>query len=261
MPDNNYPYPSQRIQKQKTPSSGSGANLLIPIAILIAGILIAGSIYMNRASVAKEKITVQTPAQSKINTDAFVPVSRNENVLGNLDTAKVVIVDYSDLECPYCKLLHETIKRIYADYADTGKVAWVYRHYPLSIHSKAPREAQASECVRELGGNDAFWKFISLVYEVTPSNDGLDLTQLPIIASSAGVNKDDFQTCLDSGAYAQKVKESYDNALKLTTTEVTPFTVLIADGKVIPLVDEDGVGYGAGLPYPTFKALIEQLIK
>lgn len=236
-------------------------NILIPLAILIAGFAIAASIYLNRSTVKSEKITVTNTTENTFKPDAFIPVSKNDNIKGDLNTARIVIVDYSDLECPYCKILHETISQVYDDYAATGKVAWVYRHFPLSIHSKAPQEASAAECARELGGNDSFWKFISKVYAVTPSNDQLDSSELPKIASEIGLDQTEFGNCLSSGKYSQKIKESFENSLKLIGKEVTPFTVLIVDGKVIPLVDEEGTGLGAALPYPAFKALIDQFLK
>lgn len=238
----------------------SQPNIFVPIAILIAGLLIAGSIYFNRATVAPQKITVTDETTSVSNIDAFIPISASDHVKGNLDTAEVVIVDYSDLECPYCKLLHNTFAQIYKEHEKTGKVAWVYRHFPISIHQKSIKEAEAAECAAELGGNDAFWDFIDIVFEITPSNDGLDLAKLPDIAKQVGVDQAGFKSCLDSGKYTEKIKDSYTNSLKLVGVEATPFSALVVRGKVIPLVDENGDGLGA-IPYSTMKALVDQFLK
>lgn len=244
-------YPEKRQSK---------SNPLIPLAIIIAGMLIAGAIYMNRAGVEPQKITLEEPKSSLANIDAFIPVSSKDHIKGNLDTAEVVIVDYSDLECPYCKELHKTFAEIYKLNENSGKIAWVYRHFPISIHEKAVKEAEASECVAELGGDKAFWDFISIIFEITPSNDGLDLAKLPDIADQVGVDKTSFKACLDSGKYTEKIKESYTNSLKLVGVEATPFSVLVVRGKVVPLVDETGNGLGA-VPYTTMKALIDQFLK
>ncbi len=233
-------------------------NILIPISILVAGLCIAGAIYMNRSSVPAQTVTI--PNEKKINIDAFVPVSKNDHILGNLETAEVVIVDYSDLECPYCKILHENLMQVHKDFELNPKVAWVYRHYPMSFHSKAPKEAEATECVNELGGNKAFWDYIHMIYANTESNNTLDSKNLPLFAEKVGVDKTAFEACLTSGKYATKIKESYDNALKLTKTEISPFTVIVAKGKVIPLVDEEGQGFGAGLPYRALKSLVDQFL-
>src|SRR3546814_15691189 len=93
--------------------------------------------------------------------------------------ASVKVIEFSDFECPFCKGFHRTMGQVMEAYGQDGKVAWVYRHFPIdSIHSKARKEAQASECAAELGGNDAFWAYAETPFDVTPSNDRLDLALL-----------------------------------------------------------------------------------
>lgn len=93
------------------------------------------------------------------------PVEAGEHILGNLDTAQVVIVEYSDFECPYCARYHPTMKQIVAE--SNGGVALVYRHFPLTqIHQNAMERAIASECVAQIKGNDAFWKYVDLLFNI-----------------------------------------------------------------------------------------------
>ena len=99
------------------------------------------------------------------------PLSGSDHIWGN-PNAKIIIVEYSDLECPFCKVFHQTLHQVVEKNAE---VAWVYRHYPiLGLHPKAFREAEATECAFEQGGNDMFWKYTDKLFEVTPSNNGLD---------------------------------------------------------------------------------------
>ncbi len=116
------------------------------------------------------------------------------------------MIEYSDFECPFCKSYHPTSLDLLKQYGD--KVKFVWRQYPLSFHQNAQKEAEASECIAELGGNDAFWKYTDTVYERTTSNGtGFALDKLGPLAAELGVDQTAFQSCLDSGKYAQKVKD------------------------------------------------------
>ena len=82
-----------------------------------------------------------------------------DHILGNPD-AEIVIIEYSDLECPYCKKFSEIMKEVMTE--SNGNVAWVYRHWV--VHPGALPKAGAAECVAQIKGNDAFWKYTDLVF-------------------------------------------------------------------------------------------------
>ncbi len=91
------------------------------------------------------------------------PITAADHLTGNPD-APIKILEYSDLECPFCKQFHETMIEIMTEYGPTGKVAWAYRHFPLSIHPQAIPDAEAAECIGALNGEAAFWDFITQVF-------------------------------------------------------------------------------------------------
>lgn len=92
-------------------------------------------------------------------------IKSTDHVRGNRN-AKVFLIEYSDFQCPYCKRFHPTAQQVLKNYAED--VAWVYRHYPLDqIHPYARPAAVASECVTEIGGEEAFWKFADAVFEAS----------------------------------------------------------------------------------------------
>jgi protein-disulfide isomerase len=82
-----------------------------------------------------------------------------DHTLGN-SNATVKVIEYSDLECPYCKIFHSTMKQVVAD--SNGSVSWTYRHWP--IHQNSLEKLVAAECVAKLKGNDAFWKYVDLIF-------------------------------------------------------------------------------------------------
>lgn len=228
-------------------------NLAIPIAIVFAGVIIAGGLYfgMNGVGAGKES-QPQGAERPTGDLEAMMPVTSDDHIRGNAN-APVKIVEYSDFECPFCKRFHETMQQMTAEYGD--KVAWVYRHYPLDqLHSKARKEAVASECANELGGNDAFWKFTDRFFELTPSNDQTDIdTVLPQIAREIGLDEARFASCLGSKKYDAHVEGDVQNATA-TGGNGTPWSIVVApSGKKYPL--------SGAQPYEAVKQLIEIALK
>jgi len=240
--------------------------LVVPVSIIIAGALIAGAIYLTNskpatlggkagvADIAKNAAAPQTE---------IAPVSSVDHTQGDPSKATVTVIEYSDTECPFCKKHHQTLSKIFSEYSKDNKVAWVYRHFPLDFHAKAPKEAEATECANELGGSKAFWDYIGVIYDKTPSNDGLDLALLPEFADQVGLDKAAFKKCLDSGKYEAKITEAKNAGLK-AGARGTPYTVLVvrqgSKTQNIPLVNEQGSSLGA-LPYESMKAVIDSFLK
>ena len=181
------------------------------------------------------------------------PVSTTrDHIRGNPD-APVTLVEYSDFECPFCKRFQSTLKQVVDE--SNGKVRWVYRHFPLDeLHSKARKEAAASECAAELGGNDAFWKFADRFFELTPSNNNTDLdTVLPRVAKDIGIDPAKLASCVASGRHARRVAEDAQNASS-TGGNGTPWTLVVAkSGKTYPL--------SGAQSYATVKQLVGLALK
>jgi len=181
---------------------------------------------------------------------AMRPVSRDRDHIRGNAGAPVTLVEYSDFECPFCKSFHATVKKVVDE--SKGQVRWVYRHFPLDqIHPvKARKEAAASECAAELGGNEAFWKFADRLFEVTPSNNKTDIdTVLPRIAREIGLDAAKFASCLASGRHDRRIEEDVQNALA-TGGNGTPWTLVVSKGgKVFPL--------SGSQPYAAVKQLVD----
>ena len=142
------------------------------------------------------------------------------------------------------------MQRLIQEYGRNGQVAWIYRHFPLDqIHSKARKEAQATECANELGGNTKFWAYVDRLFEVTPSNNNLDLGELPNIAEFVGLDRTRFAQCLDSGKYAQHVADDLADATS-SGGNGTPYSVVIApNGKKFAI--------SGAQPYASVKSVID----
>jgi len=248
--------------------NNSNSNMLVPGAIIIAGVLIAGAIVYSgnssflgqgggsaapqRAAVADSggTGTVQ-PSDAPSSTENIKAVTSDDHIRGSID-APVKIVEFSDLECPFCKRFHSTLQQVYDEY--DGDVAWVYRHFPLdALHPKARKEAEATECAAELGGNEKFWAYLDRIMEVTPSNNRLDESELPKIAAHVGLNVQEFQACLDSGRHKDKVESDVQDALASGGLG-TPYSILIGpDGKKAVI--------SGAQPYAQVKSAVDAALK
>ncbi len=189
-------------------------NRILVVALIIASFFL-GSLTNKVATLGNSGLqkTLDNSAQptqtgNAIPNAAAKPkdVTDADHIRGNKN-AKITLVEYSDFECPFCKSFTPTLTEIMKTYGD--KIRLVYRHYPLTFHANAQKEAEASECVAELGGEDAFWKFVDTIFERTTSNGtGFALDKLGSLAEELGVDKKKFQSCLDSGKYEDLVKDS-----------------------------------------------------
>lgn len=227
---------------------------LLPVSILIAALLVSVSLVYNAgrkadpgtADISGQGETIGAPSPKNVK-----PVNKDDHIRGSV-AAPVKIIEFSDLECPFCKSFHPTMKKIIATYGD--KVAWVYRHFPIdSLHPKARKEAEAAECAAEQGGNNAFWSYVDKVFEITPSNNGLDLAELPKIAKEFGLNETEFNECLASGRFAAKIQSQLED-VENAGGRGTPYSVVIApDGKYYTIP--------GALPFERLKPLFDEIVK
>lgn len=225
--------------------------LLLILSAFAIGVLWTKLQFYEKGGLSGSKTTTTT-TQPSAKAAAKAPQITNEDHIRGNKNAKVTLVEYSDFECPFCKQFHPTMKKVIDAYGD--KVRWIYRHYPLSFHANAQKEAEASECAAELGGDDAFWKYTDAIFERTTSNGtGFALSKLGPLASELGLDQTKFQVCLDSGKYAKRVT---DQMAKGTEEGVsgTPGTIIVnakGETQLIP----------GALPFEQVKSMVEQALK
>lgn len=230
---------------------------LVPAAIIICLLLIGGAVYFkdvkpqdSNNNASSTGTFVASPALDQIltlddgrggifdvkqfNLSQLRPVDVSDHILGNLN-APVKIIVYTDLECPACKYYHQQLKALESKYVATGKLAIVYRAFPLDqIHPKARGEFLAAECVNELGGNDKYWQFIANIFEITPSNNGLDPAKLGETAKALGVNMTSFDACFTADKYADDIQKSLDEAMAVGAPGTPTTFVIDPQGNISP---------------------------
>ena len=117
---------------------------VLPLTIVIAGALIAGAIFL----VGKSNTPGTNGANGQSVKTAIRPYDpATDHILGN-PAATVKVVEYADLECPYCKTFETTMHQVMDYYGQSGKVAWVYRPFPLGQNSFESAKRGRSSRVR-----------------------------------------------------------------------------------------------------------------
>ena len=209
-------------------------DLLIPASIMIAGVAIGLGLFFSGGSQAQYAVAPTAAAPEEVdNTEKVAPVVAPDYNKGS-DDASVTIIEYSDFDCPFCSRFHDSMNEIVAKNPD---VAWVYRHFPLDqLHPQATQVAIASECVAELGGEQAFWDFADAYFAARGAQDGTahDVF-IPRLAAEAGVGNAALAECVASGRTASLVQEDVDNAIE-TGGRGTPWSILVGPtGKTYPI--------------------------
>jgi protein-disulfide isomerase len=198
-------------------------NKLTTGVAIIIGSMIIGAFILTGLFLTNKK----SSAESFIDPDSIFAgreFKAEELVAGN-PNAKIVFVEYSDLECPYCKELQtKTIKNIQTKYADT--VAFNYRHFPLAFHTLAPKESEGSLCAREQ--NQTYYKkFLDRIYEITRGNNTLSQEELTFTAKAIGADMTKWTACMQNSVYAAYVQSDIQDGLDAGVDATPNMFVLI----------------------------------
>jgi len=207
---------------------------------------------------AAQNVVYATP--TPVSQDSIVEEANNsvpavtaaDNIQGSLQ-AKVYFVQYSDLECPFCKQFHEaTLPGLEQEFADS--IAFVWRDFPLDIHPDANMEAQIAECVAKLQGQNAFFHFVDTVYSKTQSTGtSFDEAGFLDLASSVGYAAAPLKTCYENGETKDLVTNSLNQGKALGVNGTpTSYIIRASDGKTKMIIGAE--------PRAVFEEAINDLV-
>jgi protein-disulfide isomerase len=181
--------------------------------------------------------------QSEISEEMWKKILENPAASKGEGGAPVVMVEYSDYQCPYCvKYVDESFPQIEKDYIDTGKVRYLFRDLPLPFHENALPAALAARCA---GDQDKYWEMHDILFEKQGEWSSGDPGELfKGYAGELGLDSKAFSACFDGEKYLQEINADLDLAQQVG-----------ADGT--PAFFINGERIIGALPISTFKQAID----
>src|SRR3989344_4275920 len=202
----------------------SPSAIWIAVGVILL-IIVAGTVFFN------ERKAAQNYARTDSEWSLIVrPITSEDHTIGDI-SAPIHLVVYADFQCKYCgSFFNKTVQRLQAEYGK--KIAFAFRHLPLPDQPQAEVEGEASECVYQLGGETAFWKFAHEIYSIPNFYQGIDLSTLPNIAQKVGVDRDAYNACMKTGSGKERVaKDKLEGSV--AGLDITPSTVLKSEHRAV----------------------------
>ena len=157
---------------------------------------------------AKIELLLEEPRLPAIN-------SLNAPSLGR-ETARVVIIEFADFECPYCRSSQPVLKELTKKYGD--RIRLVFKHRPLEIHSQAFLASQAAFCAAQQG---MFWAYHDALF----ASDELAPANLKTLAVNLHLDENKFNTCLTSEESRLAVQKDLDEARHFGINSTPTFVI------------------------------------
>jgi len=229
----------------------------VPIAIVIAGIIIALAIFLtNKGSKAKiddtqAKPSVEGEAPEVEGKDVTVSIG-DAPTLGDRKKAKIAIVEYSDFGCGYCKRHAEQVyPELKSKYVDKGEVLYVFKSFPLGEAGTSYNAALAMHCVAKLTDTEKTATFHKNAFGFTSDED------IKKNVVSLGIDGAKYDSCIADPAIK--------SAVAAERTEGSSAGISGTPGFVVGKIDKDGKVTGplvkGAYPLSTFEATITKLSK
>jgi len=240
------------------PKDGRKRDYLLPVSVLIAGVMISGSIvYMvlNKNSGTAPgagnlaAVGANTATGGATNGGDVSKVGNRDVILGDKN-APVTIIEYSDYQCPFCaKFFKEAEPLLIANYVEAGKARMIFRNFQF-LGPESAAAAASAECAKD---QSKFWAYHDALYNAEAAdgkeNSG-NLTETLFVKLAAGVGLDTkaFTDCINSGKYVNQVAKDATDAQALGVNS-TPTTYI------------NSRQFLGALPYQQFADAIDAALK
>ena len=229
-----------------------GMDRLLDRMASVAMVVVAGVVLWAMVTDRRPEAVPGPAGVEELDVARIVGPPRRASVRGK-STARLAIIEFSDFECPFCgRYARDVYPRLVEEYVDTGKVLYVFRHYPLDNHPLAAKAAEAVECA---AGEGKYWSMHDRLFE---ANGALAERDLLEYAASLDLSRVDFEACLRTDVMAGAVMDDRRDGAELgvTATPTFFFAEVLEDGKLRLLAKLRGAR-----PYSSFESILDELLR
>ena len=224
------------------------------LVVSVAFVVIVAVVIISFSTYYATLLETQKLAQDRFLASQQEPQQEFENgspILGS-ESAPITVVEFGDYQCEACYAwFHTTRDTLIDNYIETGKAKLIFVDLPF-LGRDSPMAAQASYCAEDQG---QYWEYHEMLYTFQdghPDSGWADRDRLNSFAFSLDMNIDEFNDCMDSSKYKNRVKANYDEAVKNGAQSTPTFIIISEDGK--------REQFSGSQPYSVFAATIESML-
>jgi len=193
-----------------------------------------------------------TGTASSVSALSFSTLITSETPLKGDPSAPITLIEFGDFQCPNCgRFARDTSPQIEASFVESGKVSMAFKHFTV-VGPDSISAAMASQCANDQG---MFWEFHDELY----NNQGHENSgwaskdNLRQIASNMGLDKQSFDSCLDSNKYKSLVENDLNLAKQIKFTGTPSFLILKNDGSQPQALT-------GAYPYTSFEKIFDDIL-
>lgn len=243
--------------ENQTQSQSEKYKLFLPISIIIASVIISGTVLYSSNKKNTVYVNQNQPNNQPDNQPSGpVKVSIDDDAVLGDKNAPITLIEFSDFQCPFCRsFVKQTLPQIKEEYINTGKVKFVYRDFPLSFHPESVPSAESSECAGDQG---KFWEMHDVIFDeqekqgqgtIQFTNDDIKKW-----AAKIGLDTAKFNQCFDSGKYKQEVQKDIADGSAAGVSGTPAFFIgQSSDDWMI-----NGILVSGAQPFSAFKVIIDK---
>lgn len=177
----------------------------------------------NKNNPSPQVIDIASPSPKEFIDSNEVKVYVGDAPVIGWPNASVVIVEFSDFECEYCRSFYvDTFVKLIKEYE--GRIAFAYKDFPLPYYKNSYKAAEASKCAKNQG---KFWEYLDLLYvnqsEWAKANNSEE--KFYEYAKQIGLNEVSFKLCLKTGLMNKAVKKDFSEGYALGVRAVPTFFI------------------------------------